>query len=147
MLPWEIPADYFLWKRSKVMCFYYFFVCFLISNFKKSQPKQPLISLPLRCSGWSTSYTRQHVLPAGEMRRWPCNWPWLSITTRSNAVTMRNIFLWWQGHNTQALSYSFHMVMEQWHNARPWWLARPPTELKQIWHIAHTYTRSCCILS
>lgn len=56
--------------------------------------------------------THVNVLPAEEMRPWPCNWSWLHTTTRSNLVTL-NIFLWWGGHNFHALSYSFSMIMEQ----------------------------------
>lgn len=115
MLPWEIPADYFLWKWSKDVIF---FILTLNAN----------ISWLHYSWGAQDKAQVTHVstcAAAGKIRRWPCNWPWLCIITRSNLVILRNIFLWWQGHNISALSYSFTMVIEPKHNASPWWLARP----------------------
>lgn len=40
----------------------------------------------------SAGDTCQRWLAAGEMRQWPCNWPWLHIIDSSNRTTMGSTF-------------------------------------------------------
>lgn len=84
--PRENPTDYFLWSPVQH--------CHLFQS-----EETGLIAVMRSSSGWSAGDTYQRRLAAGEMRQWPCNWPWLHIIDSSNCTTMRSAFWCRSGYN------------------------------------------------
>lgn len=84
--PGENPADYFLWNP--------FLRCHLFQS-----EKSGLIAVMRSSSGWNAGDTCQRRLAVGEMRQWPCNWPWLHTIDRSNCATMKSAFWCRPGYN------------------------------------------------
>lgn len=84
VLPREIPHIIFF-ESGPRLSFFFFFESWHIMH----APADCIMVEELRIK-W---HVCQHVLPAEEALQRPCNWPWLHSTTRSNQVTMRNIFL------------------------------------------------------
>lgn len=82
----ENPADYFLCSPVQR--------CHLFRS-----EKNRLIAVMCSSSGWSAGDTCQRWLAAGEMRQWPCNWPWLHTIDSSNCASMRSAFWCPPGYN------------------------------------------------
>lgn len=107
---------------------------------------RPMMQTPADCNAAEVFGTKcewhmcQHVLAAGMMRRRPCNWPWLHITTRSNAVTMRSIFVMTGSQCSCPVILILHVdgAIAQ---CMPLVTSTAHTELKLVELTAHTYNR------